>query len=109
MATCEWYDLPCFINSLWNMMYEFLYSFIKPFYDILNLIITSFVNSINYLIGVIVEIYGLTSSVILFIYNTFGLLFGYEITNLITIGVTIIVALRVYYFVKDISIAGFKI
>lgn len=97
---CEFFDFFCWINTLWNLMYEFLYSLTKPIWDFINSILNVIIAVVNAFIMIITSIWGLVSSVYTFIGNTFGIIFGAEITNIVFTLISIIVGLRIYFFIR---------
>ena len=71
--------------------------------------LASFIENIAvFFISLITGIWGLSTTVYNIVID-FLSVFPSEWTIPLGIGFTIVVGLRVYYFVKDISIAGFKI
>lgn len=123
-SECNFYDLGCYFRVLLHYMYYapgcyftmLLNSLYALLYNIvfipIGLIISLFgglMLCVTDLFGMITDIIALGGSIIGLITNTIGALFPSVWTTLIILGVTLVILLRIYSFLKDISILGFKI
>lgn len=96
-------------DQLGDLLYNLVYLVLYPAIRIFNMLLNAVISALDELRLLYHSIIGLGYTVSNLIINTFGVLFPATWTTLILLGVVIVVVLRVYFFVKDISIAGFKI
>lgn len=92
-------------QAIYTLIYCILYPFqciCTGFLNVITLIIDTFINLISTMWNTFNILYD-------YIYNLFTSLFPNIWITLVLLGVTIVFLLRIYYFIKDISILGFKI
>lgn len=107
---CDITDFGCWFNSLGEWVYQLLYGIVKPFFDLIGYLLNGFMAILSEFIGFISDIYNLLFiTVMYFLNNTLFLILPPEWVAVISVGITIVVLLRIYSFVKDIEILGFKI
>jgi hypothetical protein len=95
------YLVSMIINLCYALFYP-IYSIIMIFVNVINLIWVSFVSFINSLIGLFTAVYST-------IYSLFYLIFPSSWVAVLLLGLSIAILLRVYAYLKDIEIFGFKI
>ena len=97
------------IKYLVEIAVQILYGIFYPVVSIFKI----FINVVNYIWGslydMVVSFYNLFTSLYTFINNLFSLIFPNTYVALILVGITIVFLFRVYHFVKDIELGGFKI
>lgn len=98
----EEFNLIAFLDSLLNAL-------LYPFYSVLHMIWGWIVIIISAITGLYNAIMGLFSILVSFITSVSDIMFPGQWGTFIVIGLTIVFALRVYYFLKDVSIGGFKL
>jgi len=123
-SACSFYDLGCYFRVLLNFLYYapgcyftmlmdalygMIYSIVSIPVGLITALFSGFMLCFGDLIGMITDITSLGATITGFVTNTIGLLFPSTWTLLLVLGIGIVITLRIYFFLKDISIAGFKI
>lgn len=97
------------INYLGDFLIELLYALFYPLHLVIN-IVTSFISTlVNSFIGFFASITGMFINLSSLISEFLTGLLPYTWVVLILLGISIAVLQRIYFYIKDISIAGFKI
>jgi len=104
-----YYAPGCYFTMLMDSLYSMIYNIVSIQVGLITALFSGFMLCFGDFIGMITDIIALGGTIISFVNNTIGLLFPSTWTLLIVLGVGIVVTLRIYFFLKDISIAGFKI
>lgn len=97
------------IEYLIQLAYDCLFAVFYPVYALLKMLIGWLAFIWDTFYGFIFGFVDLANGFIGFMYNTFFSWMPSPVLAVLVLGVLIVVALRVYFFAKDISIAGFKI
>lgn len=91
-----------FLNQLISYIFYPIITFFVDMY-------TAIIGAVNEVIGLITDIYSLGLTVINFVTGFLSLFLIDVWTTMIIIQITVIIILRVYYFIKDVSIMGNKV
>lgn len=104
------YDAPgCYVQSIMDYLYAYLYLIFAIPIGIIDGLFTATIEIFTNLYNMVFGIYGIGNNIYLLLNNTIGLLIDSAWTTLIITMVTMIVMMRVWSFVKGISIFGFKL
>ena len=120
----EWYDVAgyirvilswlysapgCFVQSIFDYLYAYLYLIFSIPIGIIDGLFVAITEIFTDLYNMVTGIYGIGNNIYYLLNNTVGVLIDSAWTTLILTMVTMIVIMRVWYFVKGISILGFKL
>lgn len=97
------------ITYLVELLLELLYGVFYPVVCFFRIFINVVVYIWRTFYNLFESMYDLFDSVYSYISTYLGLIFPSAWTYLLCLGLLIVFVLRIYHFVKDISIAGFKI
>lgn len=124
LSGISWYDLPSLIGAILAWLYsapacyyqsfiDWMYTFLEDIFYIPNGILNSFLWNINRIytdmIGSIHSMSNLMSNVTHMLENSLYFMIDNAWAGIIATGFTLVISLRIYSFLKDVSIAGFKI
>lgn len=87
-------------EMLGNLLYNAVYTLLYPFIYFITIVLNAITNFFNSLIRVITSITGLGESLISMLKNLLTLIFPDVWTTLILTGITIIILLRIYSFIR---------
>lgn len=96
-------------NALGDFLYQLVHIIFYPIFKFVFDIFALLISTINELVGFVLSLMGLGLTVVTFISDFLGLFFVDAWTTIIMMQISIIVCLRVYYFLKDVSIFGNKV
>lgn len=96
-------------EMLGSLLFNAVYMLLYPFISFVNIFITAVVRSFNEFLLLYNSLSGLMWNITNLITSTLGLFFDDAWTSLILLGISIVFILRIYSFVKDISIFGNKL
>jgi len=96
-------------EQLGDLLYNAVYMILYPFISFINMSLNAVIRAFQSLLDLWAALSGLLSSVTTLITAFLGVCFDYAWTSLILLGISIVFILRIYYFLKDVSIFGNKI
>jgi len=97
------------INYLGSLLTALAYLILVPIYNFFTFIVSTIYTVLNAFISLVNAIIGLTGNLVSNITNYITGLFPVEILSVILIGLAIVIFQRLYFYLKDVSIFGFKI